>query len=500
MSSTVPPESWNPDVTVRARGVMEKCTYCIQRIAEARIVADRESRPVGEVRTACQAACPTQAFTFGNLADPQSAVSKRKQSPLDFAMLEEQNTKPRTTYEALVRNPNPAIKADVRMSDIPASRFAGIEAAPTSASPRRAAPPRRSGDFSQCYHGLDDRPHLRDHSARAGLPLVVDRLYSVHGADAAPGGLDRYLFYAGIGIWGVSWPVAWGFAILSYVWWIAIASGGTIISALFFLMRVEWRTSINRIAESMMLFGAAAAGVYPDPASRAALVRLLAVFLSEHDDTVGRSSAVRCCGISGRSTPTSWPPCCFGISALLPDLATVRDRATSRAKQMIYGLLACGFRGSSRQWQHLHATYGVMAAIMAPVVVSIHSIVGLDFAGGATVGWHSTEFPPFFVFGALLSGFAIVLLLIIPLRRLLRLEDMITGRHFDVLCKLLLTSSLCMAYAYIMDVFTTYYGGDRAERVMFTERMFGYYMAGLLGDDPVQRLAAATALVPAVAA
>ena len=118
-----------------------------------------------------------------------------------------------------------------------------------------------------------------------------------------------------------------------------------------------------------------------------------------------------------------------------------------------------------------------MAAIMAPVVVSIHSIVGLDFAGGATVGWHSTEFPPFFVFGALLSGFAIVLLLIIPLRRLLALEDMITGRHFDVLCKLLLTSSLCMAYAYIMDVFTTYYGGDRAERVMFTERMFGYYMA-----------------------
>ena len=106
-----PPESWNPDVTVRGRGVMEKCTYCIQRIAEARIVADRDSKPVGEVKTACQTACPTQAFTFGNLADPDSHVSKRKRSPLDFAMLEEQNTKPRTTYEALVRNPNPAIKA-----------------------------------------------------------------------------------------------------------------------------------------------------------------------------------------------------------------------------------------------------------------------------------------------------------------------------------------------------------------------------------------------------
>jgi Ni/Fe-hydrogenase subunit HybB-like protein len=284
-----------------------------------------------------------------------------------------------------------------------------------------------------------------------------------------------YLFYAGIGIWGVSWPVAWGFAILSYVWWIAIASGGTIISALFFLMRVEWRTSINRIAESMMLFGAAAAGVYP-------VLHLgrpwFAYWLFFYPNTMTLWAQFR--------SPLLWDfwalytyvlaSVLFWYLGLLPDLASVRDRATTRPKQMIYGLLACGFRGTSQQWKHLHAAYGVMAAIMAPVVVSIHSIVGLDFAGGATVGWHSTEFPPFFVFGALLSGFAIVLLLVIPLRRLLRLEDIITGRHFDVLCKLLLTSSLCMAYAYVMDVFTTYYGGDRAERVMFTERVFGYYM------------------------
>lgn len=284
-----------------------------------------------------------------------------------------------------------------------------------------------------------------------------------------------YLFYAGIGIWGVSWPVAWGFAILSYVWWIAIASGGTIISALFFLMRVTWRTSINRIAESMMLFGAAAAGVYP-------VLHLgrpwFAYWLFFYPNTMTLWAQFR--------SPLLWDfwalytyvlaSVLFWYLGMLPDLASVRDRATSRPKQLIYGFFACGFRGSSRQWQHLHAAYGVMAAIMAPVVVSIHSIVGLDFAGGATVGWHSTEFPPFFVFGALLSGFAIVLLLVIPLRALLRLDDIITGRHFDVLCKLLLTSSLCMAYAYLMDLFTTYYGGDRAERVMFTERMFGYYM------------------------
>ncbi len=283
-----------------------------------------------------------------------------------------------------------------------------------------------------------------------------------------------YLFYAGIGIWGVSWPVMWGFAILSYVWWIAIASGGTIISALFFLTRADWRTSINRIAESMMLFGAAAAGVYP-------ILHLgrpwFFYWLFFYPNTMTLWAQFR--------SPLLWDfwalltyvlaSVLFWYLGLMPDLASTRDRATSRLKQRLYGVLACGFRGSGRQWRHLRAGYGVMAAIMAPVVVSIHSIVGLDFAGAATPGWHSTEFPPFFVCGALLSGFAIVLLLIIPLRRLLGLEDLMTGRHLDVLCKLLLTSSLCICYAYLMDVFTTFYGGDEAERVMFTERVFGVY-------------------------
>jgi Ni/Fe-hydrogenase subunit HybB-like protein len=143
----------------------------------------------------------------------------------------------------------------------------------------------------------------------------------------------------------------------------------------------------------------------------------------------------------------------FWYFGLIPDLATMRDCAAARRKQIIYGTLALGFRGSDRQWRHYHATYGVMAAIMAPRVISVHSIVGLDFAGAATVGWHSTEFPPFFVFGALLSGFAMVLLLVVPLRRLLSLESFITGRHLDVLCKMLLVSSLCLAYAYMMDAF-----------------------------------------------
>jgi molybdopterin-containing oxidoreductase family membrane subunit len=283
-----------------------------------------------------------------------------------------------------------------------------------------------------------------------------------------------YLFWAGVGIWGIDWPIAWGFAILNYVWWIAIASGGTFISALFFLVRVEWRTSINRIAESMMLFGAAAAGVYP-------ILHLgrpwFAYWLFFYPNTMGLWPQFR--------SPLLWDfwalytyvfaSALFWYFGLLPDLASMRDTAATKWRQRIYGFCAVGFRGSARQWKHYHATYGVMAAVMAPVVVSIHSIVGLDFAGGATVGWHSTEFPPIFVFGALLSGFAVVLLLIIPLRRLMRLEAFITGRHIDALGKLLLTSSWLLGYGYLMDVFTTYYGGDPAEAAMFADRLYGVY-------------------------
>jgi molybdopterin-containing oxidoreductase family membrane subunit len=163
----------------------------------------------------------------------------------------------------------------------------------------------------------------------------------------------------------------------------------------------------------------------------------------------------------------------FWYFGLIPDFATMRDRAATQGKRTFYGVLAVGFRGSDRQWRHYHAAYGVLAAIMAPLVISVHSIVGLDFAGAATPGWHSTQFPPFFVFGALLSGLAMVLLLIVPLRRLLDLEDFITGRHFDVLCKLLLTSSFCVGYAYLMDAFMIFYGGDVAEKTQFIDKIRG---------------------------
>jgi Ni/Fe-hydrogenase subunit HybB-like protein len=289
---------------------------------------------------------------------------------------------------------------------------------------------------------------------------------------AVLGAAILWLFYAGIGIWGVDWPVVWGFAIINYVWWIAIASGGTFISALFYLLQVEWRTSLNRIAETMTVFAAACAGVYP-------ILHLgrprFFYWLFPYPNTMTLWPQFR--------SPLLWDffailtyvisSILFWYLGLVPDLATTRDRASTRGRQIVYGVMALGFRGSDRQWRHYHATYGVLAAIMAPLVVSVHSIVGLDFAGAATVGWHSTEFPPFFVFGALLSGFAMVLLLVVPLRRLLSLEDFITGRHLDVLCRLMLVSSLCLGYAYMMDAFTVFYGGLGAEKIMFIDKVSG---------------------------
>jgi len=281
-----------------------------------------------------------------------------------------------------------------------------------------------------------------------------------------------WLFYAGVGVWGVDWPVVWGFAIINYVWWIAIASGGTFISALFYLAEVEWRSALNRIAETITVFAAACAAIYP-------VLHLgrpwLFYWLFPYPNTMTLWPQFR--------SPLLWDfvailvyvisSILFWYFGLVPDLATMRDKAEAPRTRRFYGVLALGFRGSRSAWRYYRVGYGLLAAVMAPLVISVHSIVGLDFAGAATVGWHSTQFPPFFVFGALLSGFASVMLLVVPLRRLLALEDFITGRHFDILGKLLLTSSLCVGYAYLMEAFTTFYGPDAAEKRLFVDKIAG---------------------------
>jgi Ni/Fe-hydrogenase subunit HybB-like protein len=202
-----------------------------------------------------------------------------------------------------------------------------------------------------------------------------------------------WLLVNGIGVWGVEIPVAWGLAIAEYVWWIALASGGTIVSALFYLTRSPWRSATNRIAESMMLSAAACAGLMP-------ILHLgrpgLFYWLFPYSTVMGVWPQVR--------SPLWWDFICllcyilmsimFYYTGLLPDLATLRDLAQHRRKQILYGILAVGWRGSARHWRHYRTVYFIMCAIMAPMVISVHSVVGLDFAAALTTGWHSTQFPP----------------------------------------------------------------------------------------------------------
>src|SRR5213075_1947065 len=223
----------------------------------------------------------------------------------------------------------------------------------------------------------------------------------------------------GIGIFGTNQPVGWAFPIINFVWWIGIGHAGTLISAILLLLNQKWRTSINRFAEAMTLFAVACAGLYPVFHTGRPW---LAYWLFPYPNVMGIWPQFR--------SPLLWDFVCllcyilmsliFYYTGLLPDLATMRDRATTRGRQILYGILALGWRGAAWQWRPYKSVYLIMAAIMAPMVVSVHSVVGLDFAGGLTTGWHSTQFPPYFFFGAVISGIALVILLTIPIRRAYR--------------------------------------------------------------------------------
>jgi molybdopterin-containing oxidoreductase family membrane subunit len=285
-----------------------------------------------------------------------------------------------------------------------------------------------------------------------------------------------WTFAAGVGIWGVNIPVAWGLALANYVWWIGIASGGTFISSLFYLVGADWRNGVNRTAESLTLFAAAAAGMMP-------ILHLgrqgLFYWLFPYSTVMGIWPQFL--------SPLLWDfvallcyilnSLVFWYIGLIPDCATLRDRATTPGRRLFYGVLALGWRGSARDWRSYKAVYLVMAGIMAPMVVSVHSIVGLDFAAGIVAGWHSTQWPPYFFIGALYSGWAVVLCLIIPLRRLYRLERVITERHLEVIAKLMLANTLLLAYCYLMDIMDPFYSGDPAKIAAFRGGALGHYAA-----------------------
>lgn len=282
------------------------------------------------------------------------------------------------------------------------------------------------------------------------------------------------LFAWGVGIWGINQPVGWGFAIVNFVWWVGIGHAGTLISAILLLLHQDWRTSINRFAEAMTLFAVACAGLFPLlHVGRPWLVYYFAPFPM----TTGMWPQFR--------SPLMWDAVAVGTYAtvslmfwyvgLIPDLATLRDRSKRTTSRVIYGMLSMGWRGSAIHWERYHQAYVLLAALATPLVISVHTIVSFDFAVSVIPGWHTTVFPPYFVAGAIYSGFAMVLTLSIPLRRIYGLENLITAKHLDNMAKVMLLSGLIVGYGYLMEHFVAWYGGHDAETFMLLNRMFGPY-------------------------
>ncbi len=283
-----------------------------------------------------------------------------------------------------------------------------------------------------------------------------------------------WLLMKGVGIWGVNIPVAWGFAITNFVWWIGIGHAGTFISAILLLLHQDWRTSINRFAEAMTLFAVACAGIFP-------LLHLgrpwVFYWLLPYPDTMGmwpqwRSALVW--DVFAVSTYLT-VSLIFWYIGLIPDLATMRDRAERKPVQLIYGILSLGWRGSARHWKRFHMAYLLLAGLATPLVLSVHSVVSLDFASAIVPGWHSTIFPPYFVAGAIFSGFAMVLTLAIPIRKIYGLEDFITLKHLENSAKVMLATGLMVAFGYFCEIFMSWYSDDKFDIYMTLNRMSGPY-------------------------
>jgi len=283
-----------------------------------------------------------------------------------------------------------------------------------------------------------------------------------------------YLVVKGTGIWGINIPVGWGFAIVNFVWWIGIGHAGTLISAILLLLRQSWRNSINRFAEAMTLFAVASAGIFP-------LIHTgrpwLAYWMFPYPNTMNYWPQFR--------SPLLWDvfavstyftiSLLFWFIGLVPDLATLRDRSQNRAAQIIYGMLALGWRGSARHWHRYESAYLLLAGLATPLVLSVHTVVSFDFAISIVPGWHTTIFPPYFVAGAIYSGFAMVLMLAIPIRKLYALEDFITDRHLQNSAKVMLATGWIVAYGYGIEAFMGWYSGNRYDAFTLWNRLHGPY-------------------------
>ena len=288
------------------------------------------------------------------------------------------------------------------------------------------------------------------------------------------GAMLIYLVGTGVGVWGVRHPIMWGWGIINFVWWIGIGHAGTLISAILFLLRQKWRTGVNRAAEAMTIFAVMCAGIFP-------LFHVGRVWLGWWLLPIPTANSIW----PQFRSPLMWDV--FAVSTyftvsllfwyvgLIPDLAVMRDRAKTKIRKFAYGLFSLGWTGSNRHWSNYEKAYLILAGLSTPLVLSVHSIVSLDFAVSQLPGWHTTIFPPYVVAGAIFSGFGMVLTLLIPLRRLFNLQDLITMRHIDLMCKVTLATGSIVGYAYGMEFFIAWYSGNPYEKYTFVNRAFGPY-------------------------
>jgi molybdopterin-containing oxidoreductase family membrane subunit len=294
-----------------------------------------------------------------------------------------------------------------------------------------------------------------------------------------------YLIATGVGVWGSNSPVFWAWDITNFVFWIGIGHAGTLISAILFLTRQKWRTSINRASEAMTLFAVVCAGLFP-------ALHVGRVWMAWMLAPVPQANAIW----PNFRSPLLWDvfavstyftvSVLFWFVGLIPDLATLRDRAKEGSlRKYIYAVFALGWRGSNRQWQHYEMAYLILAGISTPLVLSVHSVVSFDFATSQLPGWHTTIFPPYFVAGAIFGGFAMVLTILIPARVIFKLEDLITDDHIDKMAKVVVLTGSIVGYAYLMELFIAWYGANPNEKwVFFRNRIADPYIFGPLMGVP----------------
>jgi molybdopterin-containing oxidoreductase family membrane subunit len=283
-----------------------------------------------------------------------------------------------------------------------------------------------------------------------------------------------WLVWEGVGIWGVTNPVGWGFAIVNFVFWVGIGHAGTLISAILFLLRQKWRTSINRAAEAMTIFAVMCALTFPGihvgrvwvAYWMAPLPNQMSMWPNFRSPLIWDAFAV---SIYGTVSLLFW------YVGLIPDLATIRDRAKTRVRRIAYGIFALGWRGSQRHWLHYESAYLVLAGLATPLVLSVHSVVSMDFAVAQLPGWHTTIFPPYFVAGAIFSGFAMVITLMVICRKAFGMERIITMRHFENMAKIIMLTGMMVGYAYSIEFFVAWYSGNPYEQFTFINRLFGDY-------------------------